>query len=53
MIHKLAAVKLVRELELEVASFGYIEENGESKKLEESLKKEITELSIKNGRLLP
>ena len=48
MIHKLAAVKLIRELELEVAALGYTE-NGETKKSEEALQKEITELSIKHG----
>jgi len=49
MIHKLAAIRMIRELEMEVAALGYVAESGGAKKSDETLKKEITELSIKHG----
>jgi hypothetical protein len=49
MIHKLAAIKLVRELEMEVGSLslGYPTQNKDPK--EEELKTEITKISCQHG----
>ncbi len=51
MLHRLAAVKLVRELELEAAAL-HFQGLLDVTKDEERLKKEIVQISCENGRSL-
>ncbi|CAL8104245.1 unnamed protein product [Orchesella dallaii] len=48
MLHRLAAIKLVRELELEIAGLSYQEVDQVSRS-EESKKQEVIEIACKNG----
>lgn len=50
MLHRLAAVKLVRELELEAAAL-HFQGLPDVTKYEERLKKEIIQISCENGKL--
>ncbi|CAG7721881.1 unnamed protein product [Allacma fusca] len=53
MIHKLAAIKVVREIELKVAALGFdrynVEGDNERKKQEAVYKAEIIEIAVKQG----
>lgn len=48
MLHRLAAVKLIRELELEAAALHFQELDNVSEK-EEALKKVIVDIACRNG----
>ena len=53
MLHKLAAIKIVRELELKIAALGFDRKNpdGESGKLKKVYKQELIDIAVRQGKM--